>query len=138
MLLNNETGGSSGRHGVKGGLGTSSEMSGVSENARGRGSFASSMYSSPSYSSLQIVSSGAPIEALLSVSPTIRPVEIEEAVARDISAHGFVLRYYSIFCTLLLYIFIRMHMTRILFIGLFARTDCLVPGVRGFTDARAV
>ncbi len=95
VLLNNETGGSSGRHGVKGGLGTSSEMSGVSDNARGRGSFAT-MHSSPSYSSLQVVSNGAPIEALLSVAPTIRPVEIEEAVARDISAHGFVLRYFCL------------------------------------------
>lgn len=90
---------------MRGGLGTSSDLPASSENSSfrlsagsRRGSFAT-IRSSPSYSSLQIVKnvSLSNLHAITEAIPTIRPIEIEEAVAKDISAHGFVLRFYFYF-----------------------------------------
>jgi hypothetical protein len=78
--------GISGRHSVKGGLGTSASDTLLSSPKRVN-SFASLSHAAGvkgSFSSLLTVSD---------TPPSIRPVEIEEAVARQIPAYGFVLRF---------------------------------------------
>ena len=145
---------------MRGGLGTSSDIPASSSasaenssfrlsgsNSR-RGSFAT-IHSSPSYSSLQIVKnvSVSNLQAIMEATPTIRPIEIEEAVAKDISAHGFVLRYfyYYYYTKVLNHLFIRLSSLLLcfspslfLFSDTFVPMACLVPDVLGCMDVKGV
>lgn len=114
VLLSGSKANTINRHGVKGGLGTSSEA--LFSFSKSSGAYASSSRSSTAVevseerSSVQsmsdlnvyynlgsdghesgVLSSRSSLES--PIMPSIRPVEIEEAVAKDISEHGFVLRF---------------------------------------------
>ena len=113
LLLRGSNSHSSNRHGVRGGLGTSSEASFSSSHSPRRTSnsstpsdFIGGLLPATSVNTSDLKTYyGSDSDRVESTPrsngssfdepsvPTIRPVEIEEAVAKDISAYGFVLRY---------------------------------------------
>lgn len=138
------------RHGVRGGLGTSSEAS-FSSNHSPRRTNASSAPSTedsdgaipPNVSDLKTYYGSESDRMELTPRsnrssfdepsvPTIRPVEIEEAVAKDISPYGFVLRCVPVsiasFVSLL---------KNSLIVGMCGRMACLAPNALGFMAATA-